>query len=281
VLRERLDAWLGPAHAARKLAAGAAALTALALALATGEHRITARGELQPSQRRALVAPFDGYVAEAPLRAGDAVQRGALLARLDDRELGLEHLRLQTQLEQLASQSRQALGERDAAQARMLAARVAEARSQLGLVEAQLERARLFAPFDGVIVRGDLSQSLGAPVSRGDVLFEVAPPVGYRVVLRVDERDVRDVAVGQRGALVLAAAPESPLDFSVAKLTPISIAEDGANYFEVEAALDRPAAHLRPGMEGVGKISVGERALVAIWTRDAWTWLRLALWRLW
>ena len=31
------------------------------------------------------------------------------------------------------------------------------------------------APIPGVIVSGDLSQAIGAPVERGQVLFELAP----------------------------------------------------------------------------------------------------------
>ena len=52
-------------------------------------------------------------------------------------------------------------------------ARADEARAQLALVDEQLGRTRIEAPFDGVVIRGDLSQSLGSPVQRGDVLLTV------------------------------------------------------------------------------------------------------------
>jgi hypothetical protein len=49
--------------------------------------------------------------------------------------------------------------------------------------------------------------------------------------------------------------------------------------FRVEAQIDGGnAARLRPGMEGVGKVSVGERSLIWIWTHGFFDWLRLALW---
>ena len=70
--------------------------------------------------------------------------------------------------------------------AQAFGAQIEQAEAQLALVEEQLSRARLVAPFDGFIVVGDLSQSLGSPVERGDVLFEVAPLDGFRVVLEVD-----------------------------------------------------------------------------------------------
>ena len=49
----------------------------------------------------------------------------------------------------------------------------------------------------------------------------------------------------------------------------------------VEAQLERKSDRLRPGMEGVGKVYIGERKLIWIWTHGFVDWLRLALWRWW
>src|SRR5439155_5351257 len=135
------------------------------------------------------------------------------------------------------------------------------------------------APFDGVVVKGDLSQSLAAPVERGQVLFEVAPLDTYRIVLQVDERDVARVAVGQHGQLLLAATPTESLSFTVEKVTPVSTAREGRNYFRVEARLESTPERLRPGMEGVGKIEVDRRLVIWIWTHQVIDWMRLALWK--
>jgi len=64
-------------------------------------------------------------------------------------------------------------------------------------------------------------------------------------------------------------------------VTPVSVAEDGRNYFRAEADLLEGADRLRPGMEGVGKVAVGERSLLWIWTRRFVDWLRLKSWELW
>ena len=55
--------------------------------------------------------------------------------------------------------------------------------------------------------------------------------------------------------------------------------ENGRNFFRVEARLATIDNSLRPGMEGVGKISVDRRRLISIWTRELIEWLRLWLWR--
>jgi multidrug efflux pump subunit AcrA (membrane-fusion protein) len=128
-------------------------------------------------------------------------------------------------------------------------------------------------------MKGDLSQSLGAPVEKGQVLFEVAPLESYRVIVEVDERDITDVAVGQQGELVLSSMPDDVFTLVIEKITPVSIAKEGRNYFRVEARLENSSERLRPGMEGFGKISIDRRKLIWIWTHELIDWVRLKLWR--
>jgi multidrug resistance efflux pump len=276
---EGLARLVGPRHVALKLVVGGLAALALAMALMKGDHRVTAETTLEAQVLRAAVAPFDGYITDAPLRAGDLVGAGDTLVVLDDRELLLERASWSSQLEQVSKQYRAAMAERDAPRASILTAQMAQMRAELDLVAEQLEKTRIRAPFDGVLVTGDLSQSLGAPVERGQVLFEVAPLEAYRVILKVDERDIDELAVGQGGRLALSAFPDEALPLRIEKLTPISEASAGVNTFRVEASLGATPNWLRPGMEGVAKVDVGRRRLLWIWTHEATDWLRLTAWR--
>jgi len=273
------DRFAGPGHAGWKLAgAGALALAAF-LALATGEFRVSGEATVEGVVQRALSAPIAGFVKEAPLRAGDTVRDGQVIGRLDDRDLRLEQVKLLSQRQQLDKQYREALGKRERAQAQIVSAQIAQAEAQLALVEEQLARTSLIAPFDGLIVSGDLSQKLGSPVERGQVLFEVAPLDAYRVALHVDERDIAYVLEGQRGELTVASMPQARFPFTVRRVTPVNTAKEGRNLFRVEAGLEGDAgSRLRPGMKGIGKIGVEERKLVWIWTRGVVDWLRLQIW---
>ena len=153
--------------------------------------------------------------------------------------------------------------------------------AQLAMVDSQLSRVRVKAAFDGIIVSGDLSQSLGSPTERGEVLFEIAPLDAYRVILEVDERDISEVIVGQTGELVLTGRSDAVIAFKITKITPVSESKEGRNYFRVEAELEKQKDFLRPGMPGVGKILIGERQLIWIWSRPLIDWLRLTLWTWW
>jgi biotin carboxyl carrier protein len=277
-LHDWRDRLLGPRWPGVKLGAAAAVLVLLFLAFAEGDFRVSARTLIEGQLQRATVAPFDGYVASASARAGDVVSKGQVLAELDDREIRLELARWQAEKEQASRKYREALAERDAASSRIYAAQQRQAEAQLALVRHKLERTQLVAPLDSVVVSGDLSQLLGAPVERGKVLFELAPLGAYRVILQVDDRDISYVSIGQQGELALAGLADITLPFTIKSVTSVSTPEEGRNFFRVEAEIDDSAGRLRPGMEGVGKISIAERKLVWIWTRNFVNWLRLKFW---
>ncbi|HVC56948.1 MAG TPA: HlyD family efflux transporter periplasmic adaptor subunit [Stellaceae bacterium] len=278
-LRGGAQTLVGPGHPGAKLIALAVVTLLVLCSLVSGTYRIDAKTVVEGAVQRVIAAPFDGYILQSSVRAGDTVKRGAVLARLDDSDLKLEQERLKFEREQLLGKERQALAAKDRAAMMVTDAQIAQANAALALVNERLARARLVAPFNGVVVSGDLSQLLGTPVQQGKVLFQVAPLDAYRVILEVDERDIADVAVGQHGELTLSGMPNRHMRFVVRQVTPVSTTEDGRNFFRVEAHLDSPSARIRPGMEGVGKIIVGSRNLVWIWTHSLVDWLRLFVWK--
>lgn len=278
-LHDGAAALFGPHHPGVKLMAALAVLVLVFFSLATGTYRVTARTVIEGEVQHAAAAPFAGFIAESHVRAGSTVRKGQIMARLDDRELRLERARWAAELEQMQRRYRQAAANMDRAAMAVTSAQSDQAQAQLALVEEKMERAVIRAPFDGLVVEGDLSQQQGAPVEQGKVLFEVAPLKAYRVILQVDERDISAVQVGQSGKLALSGIPYETLDVRVSQLTPMAIAQDGRNFFRVEATLDKGLERLRPGMEGISKVQAGERKLIWIWTHSFVDWLRLWTWR--
>jgi Barrel-sandwich domain of CusB or HlyD membrane-fusion/GAF domain len=211
---------VGLGHVGRKLAAIAAIGVIAFCYFATGGYRISATGEVEGEVRRSIVAPFDGFIGEAPARAGDIVRRGDLLAALDNRDLSLERLRWVTERQQHLYEYDQALSKQERADALRFQSLLGQAEAQIRLVDEQLARARMVAPFDGLVLSGDLTQSIGAAARRGDVMFEIAPLENYRVELRVNESQIADVLVGQHGELVVAALRPSRSRWSGSRRSP-------------------------------------------------------------
>ena len=276
--RGQLVRVFGAGHIALKLALVVAGAVLAFLVIATGDFRVSAKAVLEGEVQRAAVAPFDGYLETAPVRAGDHVEDGQVLATLQDHDLRLERLKWLSQHEELNKEYRQSMAGRDAAKVQILTAQIGQAEAQLNLATEKLSRTNVVAPFSGVVVTGDLSQKLGSPVKQGDVLFEIAPLDTYRIVLQVDERDISSMIVGQRGYLRLSSVPDEVFAFKVVSVTPVATAKEGRNYFRVEARFTETPSHLRPAMEGVGKVEVDRRRLVWIWTHEALDWVRLKLW---
>ena len=279
-LKRGFVAVFGAGHAGLK----ASLLIALAViaffAWFTTDFRVAADARLRGAVERVVAAPLDGYILEAPFRAGDRVAQGALLVQFDDVEYRLERFAWTARQLQFRTEYAQALAAQDRARTNMLKARIEEAEAQIRLNDTRIALARVEAPFEAVIVSGNLSQSLGQSIQRGEEMFRIAPLSDYVVEVSVPESDVLEVRAGAEGSLVLTSLPDTRLGLRVDRVTPVTRTGEGVNTFLVEATLSNPdAAPVAPGMEGIAKIEAGERKLIWIWTRRVADWARLMWWR--
>jgi hypothetical protein len=271
---------IGPRHFGLKFGTVSFLAACLFLIFAKDEYRIRAHAEVQGEVRRILSAPFDGYIKSQSARAGDIVHAGTVIAELQDNDLVLDRLRHLSRSRQYKFELDKALAKRELAQINIAQAQVDQADADIELAEQMLARAQVKVPFDSIVVSGDLSQSVGRPVSRGDVLFEIAPLDRYRVTLVVPEADIRLVKTDQKGELLLSAFPDQTFQFELTSITPISHASDGVNGFEVIGSLINLDNRIRPAMEGIAKINAGRRSMVWIWTHAFTSWVRIQTWSL-
>ena len=268
----------GPGYTGVKLALVTLGMLILVSAYVPASFEVTAHAALEARVRHAVVAPADGYVANSGKRAGDRVVAGDPLATLELRDLELALEKWSRELDTVGQEHSAAMTIGDRATMRTLEARQDQARTRMRKADELLARAHLAAPIDGVVITGDLSGAYGTPVQRGELLFEIAPLDGYRVVLQVDERDIIHVAPSQRGRLALTGLAAEPVEFEVLNIFPIAQNGDGRSFFKVEVELDAPSPALRPGMSGIAKIGIGERPLLWTWTRRLIDWTQLRLW---
>jgi biotin carboxyl carrier protein len=262
-------------------AAGVAALALLAGAVVPIDASVSAQARVEGAVQRTVAAPIRGYLKAVRARPGDTVIEGQLLAELGDRELDLDRARYASELSQHEAAAATAMARGERAAMAVAQSRADETRARLALVASQLERIQLRAPIDGVLIQGDLWQQVGAPVERGQSMFVMAPARRHRVIVELDERDVRRVAVGQAGRIALSALPWQSMPLRVERVAPAATALDGRNVFELEAAVSGAADALRPGLRGVAHLEDGRRPLFVQWARRAgdalgplaWRWL--------
>jgi len=268
----------GPGYVGLKAGVSLVVLGLLVLGVLPVTYRVSATSHLEGSIQRVLVAPADGFLRESRVKPGDTVTSGQTLVVLADQDLELERRKWISDVAQYENSYRTALAKGERMQFVVNSAKADAARAQLALVERLIERTQVKAPFDGLVIEGDLSQRLGAPLQRGEALLTLSPMDSYRLIVDVDERDIDAIKVGQSGALALAASPTSPLKFQVTRITPVAVVNGVQNVFEVEGKLEPSPLALRPGLQGVAKIEVGQRSLFWQWTHRLVDWVRLQWW---
>jgi multidrug resistance efflux pump len=282
--KRKLASWLsssmGPGSVTTRLVILAILILAPVLAFVEGDYEVTANATLEGFTQQAIVAPYNGFISEAHSRAGDIVLLNQLLGRMDDRDLLLELQRISNEQEDLTRQYRQALASLNQSESRIFKARVDEAGARWALLKRRLDQVELRAPINGIIITGDLSRSLGAPVEKGDLLFEIAPLESYRIVLFVEENDIDEISVGLPGEVILTSHPTRQIPFVVNNIASVLQSEQGLGVvFKTEGALKGEYDFLRPGMEGIARVAIGRRSLGWILFHDAYDWIRLGIWR--
>jgi HlyD family secretion protein/GAF domain len=243
-------------------------------------YDVGAPAKLEGIIQRVLVAPQDGFLQQSYVRPGDEVKSQQLLAELAEDELGLDLQKKQSELAQYQNGFGAALAGSDRVQMMTNQAKMQETQSQIELIEQKIQRTKILAPFDGVIIAGDLKQSIGSPVKQGQTLMTIAPKGGYRLMIEVSDRDVELVRPEQYGEVIFVSLPSQAVGFTVKRVNPVAVAKDGRNYFEVEAEMDEASEQLtlQPGLDGVAKIEAGSHSLFWKLTHRIVDWLRLKWW---
>jgi len=164
------------------------------------------------------------------------------------------------------------------AEAQIAQADADKTQAQIDLYSYRIKQATILAPLTGTLVTGDLKRQIGAPVETGKVLFEIAPLDALRAELHVPEDEVSEVKVGQQGRLATASFPGQHLRFIIERVNPAAEVVNHRNIFKVRVRLLETQPWIRPGMEGVAKITIEKRRYAWIWSRKVINWIRMKLW---
>jgi RND family efflux transporter MFP subunit len=276
--RTLIESALGPRYAWAKLTAVALAAAAIFFAVVPGTYRVRADARVEAIDRRVVAGPFDGFLLESLARTGDIVNAGDVLARLDASDLVLRLGSLRAEQDGAVREAALAQRERKDAEAQIARARAKRAEADIGLIERRIEQATIRAPAAGVVVSGDLERVVGAPVSTGDTLFEVASLDSLRVEVFVAEDQIADIAAGSKGTLATLSRPDAKMPIEITRIDPVAEVRAGRNVFRALASISERPEWLRPGMEGTVRIDAGRRSYPSIWTRRTVNWLRMKLW---
>jgi membrane fusion protein (multidrug efflux system) len=252
-------------------------LPASSLAARQNEKSFTTVGPLVAVQQADIAAEREGRVVSIAVEIGDHVQKGQLLALLDDsmlrasrdaqkaRVASLQAQILDWQAEQKSVEAdlhradtmladkiisqeswehvKYKLDETVAEVARHRAdATVAE--DELEAANLQLEKSRIVAPFAGVVGRS--SVRIAQQVKEGDVLFWVTAVAPLRILFTVPESEM---AAFTSGAALELTTPDYPGLRQPARILRVSpVVDPASGSVQIIGAVVHPSALLKPGM---------------------------------
>jgi len=220
-----------------------------------------ALGSLEALQEAEVVAEVSARVLSLPFPEGRGVDSGAVLARLDDRELRAQRDRAAAALTLARSEARRvddlfarevvSPRERDESHAALEAA---EAEAQLQ--QTRFERAVVRAPFSGVT--GRRLVSAGGYVRVNDPIVRIARLDRLRVTFPVPERYAGTMRPGARATVGVTAWPNVDFPATVTVVEP-SIDPESRTFTAV-AEVRNLGGRLRPGMSADVQVRLSERA---------------------
>ena len=253
---------------------------------------VEAVGTLRAAQTSQLASQMMGNIVEIRVHEGDRVQRGQVLAVLDnaqpraaldrataadlasqqgitaaDSDLALADAtfkRYQTLYEK-RSVSPQEFDEVKAryqgAQARRDMARAGQSQAKAAVQQAHnaLGYTRILAPFDGLVT--EKKADVGTLASPGMPIFTVEDLRRYRLEATVNETDLHYVRMGQQIPVVIDAVGAKELKGKVVEIVPAADSTSRSFLVKIEMPSD-PA--LRSGLFGRAQFSRGERSSLLI-----------------
>ena len=257
---------------------GLAAALLLALLLPLPDQ-VQAPRLIEPLTRRVVTAPVTARIDEVSVDPGDHVEAGAVLVRFDSTQIERDREEAAAALQAASTQAAVARADGDVEAERLAQLKAAQLSGQVTLLETRLAETEVRAPIAGTVSGEDLRRRAGATMGRGDTLFSIAGPGGYRAELLVGDSDIARVKPGAAVSMRLASRPLSRVRGEVSRIYPLAEVADGRNIFRTLVTIDREDAEgLRAGMSGNGSITGGWAPLGWQILRPAVRWARLKLW---
>jgi membrane fusion protein (multidrug efflux system) len=230
------------------------------------QETLDVTGTLEANESVAIQPELSGIVREIAFVEGQKVEKGALLARLDDAELraGVAEAEARADLAKINRERSDAL----ASDGTLAQAEVDRVRSEeratvaaLELLRVRLARTRLVAPFAGVL--GERRLAVGDYATSSSVLTTIDDLSVLKVGFRVPERSIPQVKVGTRvTALVRVGAEEKPVEAEGEVFFVGASIDPSLRASQVKAVLRDPPPALRPGMFASVRILLSTREQV-------------------
>lgn len=262
----------------RALYVAGAVAAALFLAIFPIPMRVDGTSTVASARSVQVQPELDGVVRQVYVREGDHVQRGQVLADLEDWDYRSALAGAQAKYQTATMEMNRALAANDGAEAGIKGVQARYWASEVERARERLERTHLRALLEGWVTTPHVEDLTGRHLVAGDTFAEVADSSEARVDVAIDESEISLLRSGAAAAIKVEGLPMQTFRGHVAVVSPKSQAEGDARFFYARVDVPNPDGRLRPGMQGRGKISVGWHPIGFVLFRSPFMWLYSKLW---
>jgi GAF domain-containing protein len=250
------------------------ALVFVRLPMRVGAEDAVVRSAVQ----RAARAGAGGVLEEIWVRDGEQVSAGQPIARLRNTELAsrISEAEAELRLAERSIMSAEARG--DLAAATDERVRRAQLQETVSLLQLEGALTQVLAPEAGVVLTPRLDERVGSWHDAGEVIAWVGRLDEAEIELRVPQRDIGVVAVGDRVRLRVSAYPARRFHGTVSDVAPLAQPGEDGPLFTLRARVENDEGLLRPGMDARARVLTQPRPLGELIFRRPWRWLRMHLW---
>ena len=262
----------------RALYVACAVAAALFLAIFPIPMRVDGTSTVASASSVQVQPELDGVVRQVYVHEGDHVQRGQVLADLEDWDYRAALAGAQAKYQTATMEMNRALATNDGAQAGIQGVQARYWASEVERARERLERTHLRSLLDGWVTTPHVEDLTGRHLAPGDTFAEVADSSESRVDVAIDESEISLLRPGAAAAIKVESFPTQTFRGHVAVVSPKSQAEGEGRFFYARVDVPNPDGRLRPGMQGRGKISVGWHPIGMVFFRSPFMWLYSKLW---
>ena len=245
--------------------------------------RVDGAARVSPQTSAQIQAEVPGVVRAVYVREGDQVAQGTILADLNDWDFRADLAAAQARLATAQANMNRALAANDGMEAGIARNEADYWSAEVNRAKERLERAHLRSPIAGVVATPHIETLVGKKLDVGDPFGEVLNSARATVDVEVDETDLPLVGSGDNAVVKLESFPTSRFRGQVQLVSPASAASNDKRVFFARIDVPNEQGLIRPGMQGMSKITTGWRPAGYVMFRGfgLWSWNKLWKWFGW
>lgn len=262
----------------RKVLFGGLLLGALWFIFGSMTYRPICRTRVTAANMRHFSAPMAGQLKVVNVEPGQKVAQGELLVQFDTADLQLRLNSLTKEISSTQVELREAMARDELAAAALARSQINVLQAQVNALQKQIQDSSIVAPFDGTVVLADLQQRVGQNFPQGEEILQIAAEGDWMLEIEIPDDIANYISPDQEGVFSAAASPSDKLAFKVQYVDGAAISMDDRNVFMAHAPMKSRPEWMMTGMEGTARIETVSRPVWWVAMHRAVDWARMNFW---